>query len=94
VESSESGEFLDHWDQFVESRSLPYYRDDHRLMMRQVLNRYPPGKLADLTDRDLLECVNLEDGTTRGRLGRSFRFFLRHFEQFLESRARNGGPSP
>lgn len=72
------------WDSFVQSRSLPYFRDDHELMMRQVLNRYPPGKLGDLSDGDLVDCVNLDDGSEQGRLRRSFRHFITHFDQFLE----------
>lgn len=72
------------WDRFVESRALPYYRDDHQLMMRQLLDRYPPGKLTDLSDRDLAECVNLDSDDDRSRLRNSFRYFLGHFDQFLE----------
>lgn len=72
------------WDSFVESRSLPYFRDDHRVMMRQVLDRYPPGKLGDLSDGDLVDCVNLGNQENDRRLRRSFRYFIGHFDQFLE----------
>lgn len=75
---------LREWDDFVEERSLPYYRGDHRLMMRQLLRRYPPGKLPDLSDEDLRRGVNLHDSTGASRLSRSFRYFLAHFGQFLE----------
>lgn len=72
------------WDDFVENRSLPYYRADHQLMMRQLLRRYPPGKLPDLSDEDLREAVHLEARSGSTRLHRSFRYFLTHFGQFLE----------
>lgn len=72
------------WDSFVDSRSLPYFRDDHQLMMRQVIDRYPPGKLGDLSDGDLLDCVNLDGDSGSERLRRSFRYFLNHYDQFLE----------
>lgn len=76
--------FLRKWDVFVEDRSLPYYRGDHRLMMRQLLRKYPPGKLTDLSDEDLRNGVNLDEGNRRTELHRSFRYFLAHFGQFLE----------
>ena len=72
-----SDQFLLRWDKFVEQRGLPYYSDSHRLMMRQVLKRFPVGKLGDLSDVDLAETVN-SDGD------RSFSFFLNHFTRFLE----------
>lgn len=81
---------LERWDSFVESRSLPYFRNDHRLMMRQILSRYPPGKLHDLSDRDLVDCVNLDRSGEDDRLRRSFRFFLEHFDQFLEQFGTDG----
>lgn len=84
---SDEGEheaFLRAWDDFVEDRSLPYYQGDHRLMMRQLLRRYPPGKLPDLSDEDLRRGVNLDDSAGATRLRRSFRYFLGHFGQFLE----------
>jgi hypothetical protein len=76
--------FLRAWDDFVERRSLPYFRSDHRLMMRQLIERYPPGKLSDLTDRDLLREVNREDEERESQSMRSFRYFLTHFNRFLE----------
>lgn len=84
---ADNGEYeslLQEWDDFVEERSLPYYRGDHRLMMRQLLRRYPPGKLPDLSDEDLRRGVNLDDSACAPRLRRSFRYFLAHFGQFLE----------
>ncbi|MFB6345707.1 MAG: hypothetical protein ABEK50_08055 [bacterium] len=85
MKSPESRErFLAKWDTFVESRSLPYFVDDHQLMMRQVLERYPPGKLGDLSDRDLMDSVNLGSESSNTQLRRSFKYFLGHFDQFLE----------
>lgn len=82
-EPTDKMSILEDWDAFVESRSLPYYRADHQLMMRQILQKYPLRKLGDLSDRDLLSCVNLES-KDEDKLVRSFRFFLGHFGQFLE----------
>jgi len=67
---------LEQWDEFVSRRALPYYLDSHQLMMRQVLNRFPVGKLGDLSDVDLAETVHSESQ-------RSFSFFLNHFQKFL-----------
>lgn len=69
-------ELLTRWDGFVENRSLPYYRDSHRLMMRQLLQRFPFGKLSDLSDHDLVDAVN-EDSD------RSMKLFLKHLDRFL-----------
>ena len=85
-------ELLEHWDQYVDRRSLPYYTDQHKTMMRQILNRYPFRKLEDLTDLDLLNCVNTskkrfdnEDGSDKKpKTTRSFRYFIGHFDTFLE----------
>lgn len=68
---------LSRWDEFVSQRSLPYYRGSHRLMMRQILDRYPFARLPYLTDRDLVEAVN-EDGD------RSLKLFLAHLDRFLD----------
>lgn len=81
-------QFLEDWDAFVERRSLPYFRSDHRLMMRQLLDRYPPGKLSDLSDRDLLRQVNRDDKEKNNQSMRSFRYFLAHFSRFLEDQDR------
>lgn len=77
-------QILEMWDNFIEDRSLPYHRADHSLMMRQILNRFPPKKLNDLSDRDLLETINLDDTDEKLALKRSSRYFLVHFDQFLE----------
>lgn len=78
-------EILERWDEFIDGRSLPYYQADHELMMRQILQTYPLGKLNDLSDRDLLECINLDEDGENPELERSFRYFLGHFGQFLET---------
>lgn len=75
---------LDKWDRFVSSRGLPYYTNRHQVMMRQILDRYPFRKLQELSDRDLMDCINLDTSTSsnKGRY-RCFRFFLGHFDAFL-----------
>ena len=70
-------ELLTRWDGFIETRSLPYYRDAHRLMMRQLLEQFPFGKLSDLSDHDLAGAVN-EDSA------RSLKLFLKHLDRFLD----------
>jgi len=68
---------LDRWDEFVDEHSLPYYKNAHRLMMRQILDRFPFGKVVDLSDRDIVETVN-EDSV------RSLKFFMSHLDRFLK----------
>ena len=78
-------EILRRWDRFIERRGLPYYENDHRLMMRQVLDRYPFGKLADLSDEDLRRCVHAEEPSrNHNSRDRAFRYFINHFDRFLE----------
>jgi hypothetical protein len=73
----EQDEILDRWDQFVERRSLPYFQGGHRLMMRQLLQRFPFQKLRDVSDHDVAAAVN-EDST------RSLKMFMRHLDRFLD----------
>lgn len=73
---------LRRWDQFVQKRSLPYYRQDHKQMMRRVLDRYPIGKLGDLSDIDLYQAAAPNQDPQPG--SRSFAYFLTHFERFLD----------
>lgn len=70
-------EFLQRWENFVVQRGLPYYHDSHQLMIRQLLQRFPVGKLGDLSDVDLRESVHPEND-------RSFSYFLNHLHRFLE----------
>lgn len=68
---------LTRWDDYVDRRALPYYKKNHRLMMRQVIDRFPPGKVPDLTDRDIVETVNASGD-------RSLKYFIGHLDRFLE----------
>ncbi len=86
---------LRNWDQFVDRRSLPYYRNDHKLMMRQLLHRYPLKKLSDLSDIDLLRAVHAGDrgATSKEDPPRSFNYFLTHLDKFLTVHDLNRTPT-